>query len=104
MLFLDATHHHAQMACLDHHSDALRFDRVLNRLRNLCGQPLLDLQAARERVDKAWYLAQADHFSIRYISDVYLAEKRQQMVFAQTEHLDVFHRSEEHTSELQSLR
>src|ERR1700674_416197 len=91
MLFLDAAHHHAQMAGLDDYADALRFDGVLDRLRNLRGQPLLDLQAARERFDEARYFAQADNFSVWDISHVHLAKKRQKMVLAQAEHFDVFH-------------
>ena len=51
MLFLDATHHHAQMPGLDDNADALWLDGVLDRLRNLRGQALLDLQAAREGID-----------------------------------------------------
>src|SRR3981189_2323501 len=91
MLFLDATHHHAQMPGLDDNADALRFDRVLDRLRNLRGQPLLDLQAARERFDETRYFAQTDDFSVWDIGHVQLAKKRQKMVLAQAEHFDVFY-------------
>src|SRR5216683_2394514 len=91
MLFLDATHHHAQMPGLDDHAYALWLDGVLDRLRNLRGQPLLDLQAARERFDEARYFAQADHFSVGDVGHVDLAKKRQKVVLAQAEHFDVFH-------------
>ena len=57
MLFLDATHHHAEMAGLDDNADALRFDGVLDGLGNLGGEALLDLQAAREGFDEARYFA-----------------------------------------------
>ena len=91
MLFLDAAHHHAQMAGLDDHADALRLDGVLDRLGDLRGQALLNLQAAREDFDEARNFAQADHFSVGDVGHVHLAKKRQQVVLAQAEHLDVFH-------------
>src|SRR5208282_6558638 len=64
MLFLDASHHHAEMPGLDDHADALGIDSVLDGLGDLRGQALLDLQAARESVDEARDFAQADHFSV----------------------------------------
>src|SRR3981189_95337 len=79
------------MPGLDDDADALRFDGVLDRLRDLRGQPLLDLQAAREGFDEARYFAQADDFSVWDISHMHLAKKRQKMVLAQAEHFDVFH-------------
>src|SRR5258708_11430847 len=91
MLLLDATHHHAQMPGLDDHADALWLDGVLDGLGNLRGQPLLDLQAARERLDEARYFAQADHFSVGDVGHVHLAKKRQKVVLAQAEHFDIFH-------------
>src|SRR5258708_39875026 len=91
MLFFDAAHHHAQMPRLNDDADALRFDGVLDRLRNLRGHPLLDLQAAREDFDETRYFAQADDFSVWDIRHVHLAEKWQQVVFAQAEHFDVFY-------------
>ena len=91
MLFLDAAHHHAQMSRLDDNADALRLDGVLDGFGNLGSQPLLDLQAARERFDETRYFAQADDFSVWDISHMHLAKKRQKMVLAQAEHFDVFH-------------
>src|ERR1700724_1914902 len=79
------------MPGLDDNPDALRFDGVLDRLRNLRGQPLLDLQAAREGFYEARYFAQADDFSVWYVGHMHLAEKWQKMVLAQAEHFDVFH-------------
>src|SRR5271169_5434595 len=91
MLFFDAAHHHAQMARLDDYADALRFDRILDRLRNLRGEALLNLQAAREGVDEARYFAQADHLSIWNIGHMHLAKERQEVMLAQAEHFDVFY-------------
>src|SRR6266404_6903505 len=79
------------MPGLDDYADALRFDGVLDRLRDLRGQPLLDLQAARESFDEARYFAQADDFSVWDIGDVYLAKKRQKVVLTKAEHFDVFY-------------
>src|SRR6266404_4744820 len=79
------------MPGLDDYADALRFDGVLDRLCDLRGQPLLDLQAAREDFDEARYFAQADDFSVWDISHVHFAKKRQKMVLAQAEHFDVFY-------------
>src|SRR5271168_5089663 len=51
ILLLHAAHHHAQVARLDHHADALRGDRRLDRIRDLLRQPLLHLEAAGKNVD-----------------------------------------------------
>src|ERR1022692_2763071 len=75
MLFLDATHHHAQMPGLDDNADALGLDGALDGLRNLRGQAFLDLQAAREGIDEARYFAQADDFSIWNIATCTLPKK-----------------------------
>ena len=75
MLLFHAAHHHAQMAGLDDDSDALGFDRVLDGLGNLRGEPFLNLQAAGEGFDEARYFAQADYFSVWDIGDVHLARR-----------------------------
>ena len=59
--FSTPAHHHAQMPRFDHHAHSLRFDHLLNRLRDLRGQPLLNLQAPREEFDQPRNLAQPDH-------------------------------------------
>ncbi len=91
VLLLDAAHHHAQVPCLDHHAHALRLDDLLDGFGDLRGQPLLHLQAAREDLDQARQLAQPDHFALRNVGDVHLAEEGQQVMFAEAEHLDVLH-------------
>ena len=64
-------------------------DLLVHRLGDLGGQPLLHLQAAREHVDQAGDLAQADHLPLRQVGDVALAEKRQQVMLAQAVEVDV---------------
>src|SRR5204863_1932225 len=45
--------------------------------------------AAREHIHEARNLAQADDAAVRYVSNVGLAEKRQQVMLAQAEYFDV---------------
>src|SRR6202034_1514910 len=90
MLLLNSAHHHAQVTGLDDYADALRFDHLLNGFGDLGGEALLNLQAAREEFDQAWNFAKANHFSIRDVGYVHLAEERQHMMLAEAEHFDVF--------------
>jgi hypothetical protein len=89
--FLDAAHHHAQMARLDDDAHALRIDGFLNGVGDLAGEPLLHLQAASKHFNEARDLAEADHLAFGDVGDVDFAEKGQHVVFAEREHLDVFH-------------
>src|SRR6266576_1579781 len=91
MLLLDAAHHHAEMPRLDHHANSLRFDRLLDRLGNLSGQPLLNLEPPRENLNQPRNLAETNDFSIRNISHVYLAEEWQHVVLTQAEHLYILY-------------
>src|SRR5579863_2564929 len=45
VLLLDAPHHHAEMPRFDDDADALRAQPLLDGVRDLAGQPLLNLQA-----------------------------------------------------------
>src|SRR5205085_7514005 len=90
VLLLHPAHHHAEVARFHYHAHALRFDRLHDGLSDLRRQPLLDLQTTRKYIHEAWQLAQADYFAVRYVSDVDLTEKWQQVMFTQGEHLDVF--------------
>src|ERR1700757_3081459 len=90
VLLFYAAHHHAEMARFDDHAHALRFDDLLDGLGDLRGEALLNLEAAREKFDEARNLAESNHAALGDVGDVHLAEKWQQMVLAQTEHLDVF--------------
>jgi hypothetical protein len=58
---------------------------------DLVGEPLLHLEPAREHVDDARDLRQADDASARDVCDVHLAEERQQVMLAHRVHLDVLH-------------
>src|SRR5271163_80116 len=90
MLLLDAAHHHAQVAGLDDYGHALRFDYSLDGFGDLGGEALLNLEAAGKDFDQAWNFAEADHLAVGDVGDVYFAEERQQVVFAEAEHFDVF--------------
>src|SRR5437868_14857621 len=79
------------MPRFDDYTHALRLDYLLDRFGNLGGEAFLNLQPPRKKFDQAWNFAQANHFSIRNISDVYLPEERQHVMLAQAEHFDVFH-------------
>src|SRR5580704_883577 len=89
MLFLDAPHHHAQVPRFNHHSDALRFDDFLNRLGDLRGQALLNLEPSGKEFDQAREFTEADHFAVRNIGHVHLAEEGQHVMLAQAEHFYV---------------
>src|SRR5579871_1682299 len=83
VLLLDSAHRHAEVRRFDDHRDAERIDFFADRLGDLVRHSLLDLQPACEHFDEAWNLAEANHLSLRDVGDVALAEKRQQMMFAQ---------------------
>src|SRR5229473_7352031 len=90
VLLLHAAHLHTQMAGFDDYADALRSDFFLDGLRDLTGHALLDLQAAGEHIDHARNFAKTQNTFVRQISNVGLAEERQQVMFAEAEKLDVF--------------
>src|SRR5579884_404612 len=90
MLLLHTAHHHAEVACFDHHSHSDWLDSLLDCVGDLFREPFLNLQTAREDIDQPWDLAQADHASFRQIRNVDLAEERQHVVFAEAEYFDVF--------------
>jgi hypothetical protein len=90
VLFFDATHHHAEVAGFDDDSDALGLDHFLDRLGDLGGEALLNLQATRKEFDEARDFAEADDTSVGDVGDVNLAEEREQVVLAEAEDLDVF--------------
>ena len=74
---------------LDHHADALGGDRIHHLLRDLLGQPFLQLQPAGVHVDQAGELRYAEHASARDVADVAAAEERQHVMLAQAVDLDV---------------
>ena len=68
---------------------AERVDFLENRLGDLVGQALLNLEPPGEDIHQAGDLAQADHTAPRNVGDVALAEERQEMVLAQAVEVDV---------------
>src|SRR5260370_26898164 len=56
MLFLDAAHHHAEMARFANYSDPGGIYQFLNGLGNLLREPFLDLKAACEYINQPWDL------------------------------------------------
>src|SRR5271154_3901985 len=91
VLLFHTTHLHTKMPRLDNHANTFRTDLFLNRRSNLAGKPLLNLQTPREHIDEARYFAQADNALVRQIRHVALPKKRQQMVLAEAEELNVLH-------------
>src|SRR5690606_17871194 len=87
-LLLDAAHHHAQVARLRDHREALGLQHLHQRVGDLRGHPLLQLQPAREQVDDARELRQPQHALVRHVADGRLAEERQHVVLAQRVELD----------------
>src|SRR5207249_11687574 len=90
MLFLYATHHHAQMPRFNHHAYSLRLDGTLDGFCNLHGEAFLDLQSAGKDVYNAGNLAQTNHLAVWDIGHMDFAEERQDMMLAQTEHFYIF--------------
>ena len=80
-LLLDPAHRHAQVRAFADDGDAERRHRLVKRLGDLVGHPLLQLQPPRVHVDQARHLAEADDPAVGDVGDVTLAEERQQMVF-----------------------
>jgi hypothetical protein len=91
VLLLDPAHHHAHVRGLDHDAHAARAQHVVERPGDLLGEPLLHLQAAREHVDHAGELREADDAPVRDVGDVRLPEERQQVVLAERVQLDLAH-------------
>ena len=78
------------MARFHNHPHPLRLQLLPDGLRDLAAQTLLELQAPRIKVHQPGQLAQPHNLFIGNVGDVALAEKRQQVVLAQTEDFNVF--------------
>ena len=81
---------HATLTAAIDHGHALRLQVLLNRIGDLLGQLLLNLQTLGVDVDDASQLAQPDHAPIGNVSHVRLADKRQEVMLAHRVKLDVF--------------
>ena len=77
------------MPRLNDHAHSQGVQRLLERFGNLDGQALLNLQSPAEDFDDPRNFAEADDVFIRDVPDVALAEKREQVMFAQTIHVNV---------------
>src|SRR3712207_776297 len=80
---LDAAQRHAHVLGLEHHADALGLQVAVEPAGDLGGQALLDLEIAREELDDACELRQADDPLAWEVADVGDAHEREQMVLAQ---------------------
>ncbi len=90
-LFLHSAHHHAEVRGFDDDGDAVGFEDAHEFFGDLRCHPLLDLQAARVDVDDAGDFGEADDFSVGDVGDVRSPVKRQHMMLAHGEELDVAH-------------
>jgi hypothetical protein len=79
------------VAALHHDAHPFGLGLVQHGLGHLLGQPLLDLQAAREAVHDARDLADAEHLVFGDVAHVAAPVERQQMVLAEAVDLDVAH-------------
>ena len=79
------------MIRLDHDADARRLEHAAERIGNLIGEPLLDLEPPRKDLDDAGNLGQPDDPPVGQIRDVRTAEERQHVVLAHRVDLDVAH-------------
>src|SRR5215471_3326876 len=89
MLFFHAAHHYAEVASFNHHAHAQGLDGALYGLGNLDSEPLLHLQAARKSIHQPGNFAQTDDLAAGNVGYVNLTEKREHVVLAQAEHLDI---------------
>src|SRR6266545_6624667 len=89
VLLLDAAHRHAQVRGLDDYRDADGLNFLPDCLRNLARHPFLDLEPARENLDKPRYLAETDDLATRDVGNVTAAEEWQQMMLTKAVEVDV---------------
>src|SRR5262249_29093683 len=85
MLFLNAPHHHAEMARFDYHPDALRADPFLQCRGNVLRQPILSLRYARKHIHQQGNLAETDHLLVGEIRYMAFPEIRQHVMLAEAE-------------------
>ena len=74
----DAAHGHAEMKRFDHDGDPFWLERLHQAFRDLCREPLLDLETSREYFDHSRDLGKADDLPVGDISNMGLAVKWQQ--------------------------
>ena len=81
------------MFCLHHDGDAVGLETIHERLRDLGRQVFLNLQTARENIDNARHLREADDFPVRNVGNVGAADEREQMMLAHRVKLDVLNQN-----------
>src|SRR2546425_779857 len=86
---LHAAHHHTEMPGLDDDCDALWVQFPLQGLGDLHRQAFLYLQAPAEHLHKPGDLAESYYTVVGDIGDVALPVEGQEVVFAETEEVDV---------------
>lgn len=77
--------------CFNHHSNATGTSGPSDCLRNLLGEPFLNLKALREAGRQANELREANNFSLGEVSDVNLSVEGQHVMFTHGVELDVLH-------------
>ncbi len=90
VLFFHSPHHHAKMSGFDHNADTMGIELRAQCFSDLHGQPFLNLQTPGEHVDDPRDLAQTDHLLVGQVADMDSTKKRQQVMFAHAEKVDVF--------------
>lgn len=90
VLFFHSPHHHAKMSGFDHNADTMGIQLCAQCFSDLHGQPFLNLQTPGEHVDDPRNLAETDHFFVGQVADMDSTKKRQQVMFAHAEKVDVF--------------
>ena len=79
------------MLCLDDHRNAERAEGFLERITNLCGEPLLHLQSSCAYIHHSGNFRQSGDVAVGNVRHVGFAVKRNHVVFAQAVHLHVLH-------------
>ena len=78
----DAAVAHTEVPGLDNHRDALRLKRLLNGVRDLGSEFLLDLEPFREDLDDSCEFGKSDDFSAGNVGHVGLPDERHHVVLA----------------------
>lgn len=89
LLFFYSAHHHAEVEGFDDHSDPLGLQDLHHAISDLSRETFLDLQPAGEGIDDPRNFGKSDDFAFRNIGDVRLSVKRQKVMLAHRENLDV---------------
>lgn len=89
VLLLNSAHHHAEVRRLDDHADSERRQNIVKRVRNLGGEPLLDLKSSRKDFDNSGEFAETDDTSVGDVRNVRSTEERQQVMLAEAVDVDI---------------